>query len=279
MENANLHISEDKMTVTLGPEVGLELLRIPAGEFRMGSDGAKDENAQDDELPQHRVSLGEYWIGKNPVTVDQYGVFAGASGWCSTAEKEGWAHGWTGAKWEQIQGANWRQPRGAGSSMQNKQDHPVTCVSWDDASEYCKWLSRITGKTFRLPSEAEWEKAARGTDRRLYPWGSQSADEKRCNFKMNVMDTTPVGKYSPQGDSPYGCADMAGNVWEWTHSLWKEYPYRADDEREEEGSRELRVLRGGSFYSNLRLVRCAFRFKLFPDNRYSRDGFRVSALT
>ena len=108
-------------------------------------------------------------------------------------------------------------------------------VSWDDAVDFCRWLSEATHRSFRLPSEAEWEKAARGSDGRIYPWGNQAPDEKRCNFGTKVGDTTPVGKY-PDGASPCGALDMAGNVWEWTGSIYKPYPYAPDDGREDPGS-------------------------------------------
>lgn len=110
-------------------------------------------------------------------------------------------------------------------------DHPVIYVTQHDATVYCRWLSEITGKSYRLPSEAEWEKAARGTDGRIYPWGDQW-EAGRCNAQPSgKRDTTPVGAY-PQGKSPYGLLDTAGNVWEWTRSLCKRYPYDPADGRE-----------------------------------------------
>jgi formylglycine-generating enzyme required for sulfatase activity len=231
----------ERLMVLLAEGVELELVRIPAGAFLMGSDKAKDKAAYDNELPQHKVNLGEYWMGKYPLTNAQYRCFTRAAGYFTSA----------------------------------KEDHPVVYVSWDEAVQYCQWLSQMTGKAFRLPSEAEWEKAARGTDGRLYPWGNEISTYNRCNF--DVKDITPVGKYSPQGDSPYGCADMAGNVWEWTHSLLKPYPYRADDGREDEGNRWGRVLRGGSFINHQKSGRCASRDRYDSVARYQYCGFRVSA--
>ena len=126
---------------------------------------------------------------------------------------QGSAWSYTGSEWEEINGADWAHPRGPESDVRAKQDHPVTCVSWNDAVAFCKWA------VVRLPTEAEWEKAARGTDGRIWPWGDREPNSGVCNFNMTVGDTTPVGRY-PDGKSPYGLLDVAGNVWEWTSSLW-----------------------------------------------------------
>lgn len=152
-------------------------------------------------------------------------------------------------------------------------------VSWHDALAYCRWLSQVTGKAVTLPSEAEWEKAARGDrDRREYPWGD-NFDATRCNCsELGVGDTTPVGIFS-NGGSPYGCLDMAGNVWEWTRSLYKVYPYNPVDGREELGASddEGRVVRGGSFYNLDSNVRCAARVRYDPGSWIRYYGFRVVA--
>ncbi len=149
---------------------------------------------------------------------------------------------------------------------------------------FCIWVSKASGREIRLPSEAEWEKAARGVDGRVYPWGNQAPSAELCNFNMNVGDTTPVGDY-PKGASPYGVLDMAGNVWEWTLSLWGKdvgkpqygYPYKSTDGREDLQAvlNIMRVLRGGSYLNGDGLVRCASRYFNLPRDRYVDLGFRV----
>ena len=167
----------------------------------------------------------------------------------------------------------------------DKLDHPVVSVSWQDAVAYCDWLSQETGRSYRLPTEAEWEKAARGTDGRRYPWGNDWADG-RCN--VATSDTTPVNAH-PAGASPCGCEDMLGNVEEWTSTLWGSdlrqsdypYPYRADDGRENRAVgqrlfRTYRIHRGGSYASQPGEVRCAARDTALEAKSESRwRGFRV----
>jgi sulfatase modifying factor 1 len=239
-----------------------ELILILAGEFLMGSDPDKDEYAWYDEQPQHTVYLPDYYIAKTPVTNAQYAAFVQNN---EHYRPEHWTKGL-------------KIPIGIG-------DHPVVKVSWYDAVAYCNWLTEVTGKTYRLPSEAEWEKAARGTDGRIYPWGDEPPDEGRCNFDKKVDHTTPVGQYSPRGDSPYGVADMAGNVWEWTRNLWGQekskpdfkYRYEPADGREDlKASDDVRrVLRGGAFVDNDSGVRCARRHSEDPKRRIRNLGFRV----
>jgi len=154
-------------------------------------------------------------------------------------------------------------------------------VSWNDAQAYCEWLNQIKdvnlpkGYVFRLPTEAEWEKAARGEYGNIWPWGNEF-DKNKCNSSEGGKgSTTPVGAYSPAGDSPYGAADMAGNVWEWNQSLYKDYPYKLDDGRENIKADGTRVLRGGSFLSDSRDVRCAIRSSRNPNLRLNDLGFRV----
>lgn len=234
-------------SLTLATGVVLELVRISAGPFLMGS-ASSDSAAHDREKLQHTVTLGKYYIGKYEVTVAQWAAFGKATGY-----------------------------KGSQTASPGKDSHPVTNVSWDDAVAFTKWATQVVGRVVRLPTEAEWEKAARGADGRKYPWGNEAPDRTRCNFHNNVKDTTPVGKYSPRGDSPYGLADMSGSVWEWTASLYRSYPYVADDGREDAASRDPRVLRGGSFYFSARGVRSARRVNYNPNHRHDHNGFRVVA--
>ena len=231
---------------------GIEFVRVPAGKFIMGS---KDDNPQayDDEKPQHTVEIPyDYWIARYPATNDQFAAFVEA------------------AKYKHELAKDWR----------DKSNHPVVYAPWHDAVAYCKWLnetlrSEIGKMVVRLPTEAEWEKAARGQHGNEWPWGNEF-DASRCNSSEGGKgDTTPVGAYSPQGDSPYGAADMAGNVLEWCHSLYGPYPYRANDGRESESGTDLRVLRGGAFNYYNRRVRCACRSAYVPDVWSIDVGFRV----
>ncbi len=180
------------------------------------------------------------------------------------------------------------QPSFWDDSAYNPPDHPVVGVSWYEAVAFANWLAQETGLSIRLPTEAEWEKAARGSDGRLWPWGNQPPDGSRLNYcdtnceydwkNENVDDgyayTAPVGSYL-DGASPYGALDMAGNVWEWTGSLYEEYPYNAADGREELNVGGYRVLRGGAFDDSRYAVRCAFRFANFPVDRSLNLGLRV----
>ena len=239
-------------------KTGIELVRIPAGPFLYGSSDA-DKMARDNEKPQRMVDLPEYWIGRYPVTNAQFARFAAATGHKTTAEQLGQGGVWTGSKWEWVKGSDWRHPGGPATSLDGKESHPVVQVSWDDAKAFCDWAG------LALPTEEQWEKAARGMDGRVWPWGNEQPTPtvERCNSNMNIGTTTPVGNYSPHGDNPFGCADMGGNVWEWTASWYVEG--------------QTRVVRGGSWTSPLEQCRCALRRRYNPDRRNAYSGFRVLA--
>jgi formylglycine-generating enzyme required for sulfatase activity len=245
-----------------------ELVLIPAGSFSMGSDPERDRDAWDYEQPQHHLHLPAYHLARTPVTNTQYAAFVSASGRRAP-------HYWD-----------------AGQVPPGKETHPVVLVSWYEALAYTRWLAQVTGRPYRLPTEAEWEKGARGTDGRLYPWGD-TWDRARCNNReRGPRNTTPVGQY-PAGASPYGLLDMAGNVGEWTASVWGiswepgwrpqgiyyGYPYEPGDGRENlrASRRLLRVVRGGSFDSLYAQNRCADRRRMLPESRFRFLGFRVAA--
>ena len=244
-----------------------EMVAVQDGPFTMGTGDeqveamleqytwaveSKERGWFDEEQPQHEVALPEFEIGRYPVTNAEYAAFIEATGRAAPG--------------------SWR----GGRFPEDLADHPVVSVSWRDALAYVNWLREQTGRPYRLPTEAEWEKAARGDDGRLWPWGNQEPDHDRCNFGNRVNGTTPVGQYSPAGDSPYGCADMAGNVWEWCSSQYKDYPYRPEDGRENLEQSGTRILRGGCFASKAGSVRCAFRKEDYPDYADSSHGFRVA---
>jgi len=179
---------------------------------------------------KRKLSVDEFWIDKTPVTNAEYARFV------VETKHEPPSH-WKGK-----------------TPPKNLTDHPVVNVSWNDAVAYAEWAGK------RLPTEEEWEKAARGTDGRTYPWGNNEPAPNLCNFGQSEKGITPVGKYSPQGDSPYGCVDMAGNVWEWTASDY---------------DKEHKVLRGGSWYDNQTYARAVYRYySLTPDDRGNYFGFR-----
>lgn len=236
---------------------------IPAGAFWMGTDLSRDAVAaasgwaRKTELPQHEVDLPDYRISRTLVTNAQWEQFLQQSGYQWADREKLWHTG---------------RPPG-------KATHPVVWVTWFDALAFCEWAG------VRLPTEAEWEKAARGADQRLYPWGDQAPTPELANYDRQVGDTTPVEHY-PQGRSFYGLFDMAGNVWEWTSTLWGTdkndpeftYPYRVDDGREALNRRDiLRVVRSAGWKYPPDLIRCAARDWNPPHVRGSGLGFRVVA--
>ena len=248
-------------------------MEIPAGPFTMGSDPQRDSNAYGDEQPAHSLDLPGFYMARYPVTVTQFRAFA--------EDEETFEPG---------------DP----DCLRGVDNHPVVWVSWHEALAYCEWLteklrgweetpdplrSLLCGEDGQpawrvtLPSEAEWEKAARGTGGRIYPWGDK-ADPNRANYiDTGTRGISAVGCF-PDGKSLFGAEDLSGNVWEWTRSLWGPefpYPYVPGHEREnlEAPDDAPRVLRGGSFSYSLQGVRAANRIRLDPDDRYYFVGFRV----
>jgi formylglycine-generating enzyme required for sulfatase activity len=235
---------------------------IPPGEFLMGAqkeDHSKpnyDPDAYDDESPVHKVKLAEYRIGRYPVTVGEYQRFIDAGGY---ANEQFWKAGGFG---------KWTAP----DRWDDQQQHPtqpVIYVTWFEAAAYA---AHVGG---RLPTEAQWERAARGTDGRHYPWGNAEPEKTLLNFRANVGRPTPVGVY-PCGASPQGVLDMAGNVWEWCQD-WRG-PYAQPDQADPTGPGKgtARVVRGGAWDDYPVICRAAYRNDARPDNRDYGVGFRVA---
>jgi iron(II)-dependent oxidoreductase len=254
----------------------MPFIHIPGGKFLVGS---KDGNklAADSECPQHTLELPEFYMARFPVTNEQYLKFTDATDYVTFAENEGGEKPGTGGF---EKGFNWQTPLGQNDNIGNKLDHPVVQITWRDVMEYVRWLNEVAkdvlprGYAFILPTEAQWEKAARGEYGNEWPWGNEF-DKNKCNSSESKKgNSTPVNAY-PAGASPYGVMDMVGNVWEWTHTLYKEYPYKLDDGRESEEDAGRRVLRGGSFKRDFRFTRCASRSNNVSDTRGFALGFRV----
>lgn len=223
-----------------------ELIEVPGGAFTMGS--KKDEPyIRTIETPQHDKVVPAFYLAKYPVTNQEYIVFIAATGHPAPTY---WLNG---------------------LPPENKLNHPVVSVNFDDATTYCKWLSKEAEHFFRLPSEEEWEKAARGTvDSRIYTWGNEWAPF-RCNSKEDgKLETTSVSRYELDQENPYGIADMLGNVWEWTSSIYKAY------NKSEYTGNVKRVVRGGSFKHDRTQCRVAYRGRLLPKESKNYIGFRIA---
>jgi len=261
---------------------GMTLVYVPGGDFTMGSDSSSFAS----ERPVHTVSLDSYWIDRTEVTNFMFEAFVGQRAYQTDAEKSGSSNGYNPDtnKSELTQGADWQHPLGPASNLTDLSQHPVVHVSWNDAVAYCEWAGR------RLPTEAEWEKAARGTDGRTFPWGSDF-DGTRLNFAdvrlgafwgNSIFDdgfqfTSPVGIY-PAGASPYGALDMSGNVWEWVNDWVDEAYYQSSPPSNPGGpaSGEYRIVRGGSWHDPEDGQRAAYRGWAGPEDTDITLGFRCA---
>jgi formylglycine-generating enzyme required for sulfatase activity len=225
------------------PADGAEMVYVPPGEFLMGS-ADSDPDAFPGEGPQHTVYLDAFWIDRTEVTNAQYRKCVEAGG-CEEPKC-------------------WDQDRYSAS------DQPVVCVTWGDAQAYAVWAGG------RLPTEAEWEKAARGTDGRIYPWGDSPPDCDKANYLDCAEESLPVGSH-PDGASPYGVLDMAGNALEWVADWYAVDYYSRSSERNPQGPETGKyvALRSGAFGVDERHVRCAFRYRDYPNLRSYDVGFRL----
>jgi formylglycine-generating enzyme required for sulfatase activity len=279
------------------PNDGMTMVYVPAGEFDMGNpgiqwmwngslvDGDLGLQVYSDESPQHSVYLDAYWIDQTEVNVEMFRTFIGATGYETTAERDGWGAPWKDGpmeeEWPHVPGTDWQHPHGPESIALD--EHPVVQVSWEDAAAYCIWAGG------GLPTEAQWEKAARGTDGRLWPWGKiydgnqGSFCDAQCPIERWNQDsyddgyafTSPIGSF-PGGASPYGALDMAGNVWEWVAD-WYDEDYYSDSPYEDPRgphSGTERTQRGGAWYDNESWVRTTVRHSTPPWARFDDLGFR-----
>jgi formylglycine-generating enzyme required for sulfatase activity len=259
---------------------GAEMVYVPAGEFPMGSTEsdvalAMESNAgwSDDwfagEVPQHAVALDAYWIDRHLVTNEQFARFIKAGGYeqRNLWTQQGWD--WKTAQ-QRVQPQYWESP------PWNEPNRPVI-VGWFEAVAYCRWAGA------RLPTDAEWERAAgwdaEKQEKRVYPWGNEWEPGRANTRESGRQQTTPAGEYCPQGQSPVGACDMAGNVWEWCSSLHMPYPYDPADGREDLEATGTRVLRGGSWLNASVEARTTYRLPPFPGDFIlfdPTDGFRCA---
>ena len=252
-----------------------EFVEIAAGTFLMGTPerelsalarayGGTRESYRE-ESPQYQLTLERFWMARTPVTNALYAAFVAASGVTAPI--------------------HWRGTQPPAPLV----DHPVVDVNWADAVAFCAWfqvqatrgqapLSGVTwhdGLRVCLPSEAQWERAARGADGRVFPWGDEWETQRANTRESGLGATQPVGSV-PGGASPDGCLDMAGTVWEWTSSLDWPYPYDPHDGREDPNASGRRILRGGCYANPHGYARCACRFRLLPTVRNEFLGFRLA---
>ena len=220
----------------------MEQISVPSGAFEMGAN-RDDKTADADEIPQHKVYLDSFWLDRTEITNAMYTRCVTAKRCTPPAHSD---------RYSKPEYAN----------------HPVLGVAWTQAQSYCMWAGR------RLPTEAEWERAARGTDGRIYPWGNFPPEKNLLNFNQQMNDTTAVGSYL-DGASPYGALDMAGNVWEWAADWYDVYP-GGDANASSDFGQKYRVMRGGSWSGTGNFVRSAYRNRFDPANSYDVIGFRCS---
>lgn len=275
------------------------MIRVPGGRSFVGTD--RPEIPQDGEGPERTVVLADFGLEATTITVERFAAFVAATGYVTEAERFGWTAVFFGDEehlsaataigsrlpwWHSIDGANWRQPEGPGSSVDHRLDHPVTQVSWADARAFADWVGG------RLPTEAEWEHAARGgAERRRFPWGEAEPDDQTIHANIwqgqfprqnSLADgyerTAPARSFEP---NPLGFYSMAGNVWEWTADPFKvrSLSRQARLRNAQALEHSEKVLKGGSFLCHISYCyryRIAARMALSPDSAASNTGFRVA---
>jgi len=252
---------------------GIELVYIRGGSFEMGSD-----KGESDEKPMHTVTLSNYFIGKYEVTVGQFRKFIEATGYKTSADLNGGSYLWNGSQWKLQADVNWEHDALGFKRPESEENHPVIHVSWTDAMQYTQWLSSVTGKAYRLPTEAEWEFAARGgMSSNGYTFaGSNDINLVAWSLDNKSNQTYPVGKKQP---NELGIYDMTGNVWEWCNDWYDTDFYSKSPSTNPQGAKSglFKVIRGGSWGGVSNFNRVTFRYRYFPGNRGKFNGFRVAA--
>jgi formylglycine-generating enzyme required for sulfatase activity len=272
--------------VWISPVDGAELVYVPAGDFLMGV-ATVESNAQKDEAPQHSVTVGGFWIDRTEVTNAMFAEFSEESKYQTDAErsKQSQVFDLASGRWKRVWNASWKDPQGSGEKLTGMDDYPVIHMSWNDAKAYCAWAGR------RLPTESEWEKAARGIDGRKYPWGNGDIDGRKANLADINLDwlysdgsindgyayTAPVGSF-PDGASPYGALDMIGNVKEWVFDWYNEVYYAQTQAPNPKGPAigEFKVQRGGSWGTRPADITVTSRDSVSADFPVDTFGFRCA---
>jgi formylglycine-generating enzyme required for sulfatase activity len=271
---------ETVRSVVLPTGGSVPMVYVPAGDFIMGTDLSNDY-----EKPPHQVYLDAFWIDRTEVTNAQFASFVEATGYQTDAERRGGGTNYSAEGRVPVEGANWRHPQGPRSDLVGLDDHPVILVSWNDAAAYCAW------RDARLPTEAEWEKAARGDDGRKHPWGDLfyrdllNYCDTNCAFDWRATGaddgfrfTAPVGSY-PAGASPYGVLDMAGNVREWVADWYREDYYGHSPSTNPAGpaTGAMRAARGSAWHDVEWTIRITDRYRYDPASAGDEVGFRCAA--
>ncbi len=283
--------SLEHVELKLNADVAMELVKVAAGKFQMGSDSEERTRVPDDrENPQHEVTITrDFFMGTREVTRGQFAAFVDATGYLTQAEREGWGFAWNGHVWDKVDGATWKKV-----GFEQTDQHPVICISFDDAIAFCRWFSGKTSRKILLPSEAQWEYAARAGTTTAFPWGDEweegdgwanAADEaarkrfrgwRTFRWDDKHIFTSPVGTYRANA---FGIHDMIGNAWEWTSDWYDKDYYKQDQNVDPQGpaTGSQRVIRGGCWMSSPPRCRSAGRLpcNLRGDYCDCIVGFRV----